>query len=105
MAAECKSWKLYEQRYKGKWVRVSTDGISIIGILTEADYEKITLQPFIQHETIGSDNKDLELRLDDTPITISMPIKVISSMNYEFVKELLRRYPIKYNVSQEELPL
>ena len=52
-------------------MRVSTDGISIIGILTEADYEKITLQPFIQHETIGSDNKDLELRLEnDTPITI-----------------------------------
>ena len=87
-------------------MRVSTDGISIIGILAEADYEKITLQPFIQHETIGSDNKDLELRLEnDTPITISMPIKIISSMNYEFVKELLRRYPIKYNVSQEELPL
>ena len=104
MTKQDKPWELYEQLYKNKWVRVSVDGISIIGVLSKANYENITLQPFIQHETISINDKELELRLEkDIPIVISMPIKVISPINEGFVKEFLKRYPIKHDSNQEEL--
>jgi hypothetical protein len=99
-----KPWEIYTENYKDKWVRISVDGQTRIGILKSADYNLITLRPSVISETLILANDALELRLEtETPMIISMPIRTIEPISEEFVKKFMEKYPIKWNDNQLSL--
>jgi len=99
-----KPWELYNKCYKDRWVRISTDGISRIGVLSESNYDYIILQPFLANETVSQEEKSLELRIENSiPLVISMPIRVIEPVSENYVKTLLKRYLIKHDDNQLDL--
>ncbi|MCD4666282.1 hypothetical protein K8R47_00545 [archaeon] len=90
----------------GTWIRVNTPTGRHEGILHAADSENIRLLPSIVNESTGF-NGGLELRLDkDVPTRIPYP-QVISSqpLSSDYVGEMLKKYPVKYNNNQLELSL
>ena len=96
--------KQYE-KYLGSWVRIRTHNganPTSIGIIKEVTYDFISLEPSLVDETLN-DSK-LELRLQTKlPTTVSMPIDRIESLTENYVKGLLKRYPITYDHNQIEL--
>ena len=94
----------YNENYQGNWVRVRTTPTNptAIGILQDADFESITLQPSLIDETL--DNNKLELRLQtEKPTIVSMPVDRVEPLNKSYVEELLKKYPVKHDDNQLEL--
>lgn len=103
MAKGKEIWDIYNQLYKGKWVRISIDGQTRLGVMDEAKYEYISLLPSVIIENLSLEDKTLELRLEkDIPMIISMPIRTIEPISENFVRKFLKEYSTK-NDNQEEL--
>jgi hypothetical protein len=104
MASENKLWEVYKKYYLNRWVRIHKDGTTKHGVLRDATFDYIILQPSVVNETVSNEDKSLEIRLEnDTPSIISMPVSVIEPLSEDYVRKSLKRYPIKSDDNQLSL--
>ena len=95
------------QKYIGNWVRITTiSGGAPQGLVEEANYNFISLKPSLIGENIEQEEDSKpELRLERRiPTTITTDkIITIQPIREDYIKELLKRYPIKWDNDQLKL--
>lgn len=90
------------ESYKGKYVNITKEGISHVGLVMEVTREHILLCPILVSENLPGCPPKQTFRIEtETPARINLPVSVIYPSRKEYLDEIVEE-SIKMNLKENK---